>query len=67
MYGSGRQQENFEDFSVYEVISPAPDHLRGWYWELKSTYESAGPYTGQGAYHKAVAAGRARTEEVKKK
>lgn len=31
-------------YDVYEVKAPAPEKLRGWYWELKSTFESGGPY-----------------------
>lgn len=64
MYASGGyRRTNFEGFNVYEVTAPAPAVKRGWYWELTSTYESAGPDT----YDKAVEAGRARAKEVGKK
>ena len=47
---------SFDGFNVYEVKAPAPEPKRGWYWELTSTYESAGPYT----YEEAVKVGRER-------
>lgn len=61
MYAGTGKQTDFAEFSVYEVKPPAPRSKRGWYWELKSTYESAGPFT----YDEAVKAGRERAEQKK--
>lgn len=63
MYGSGSgRQTDFANYSVYEVRPPAPARQCGWYWELKKTYESAGPYT----YDDAVRRGRNRAAELEK-
>jgi hypothetical protein len=51
------------EVQTYEITAPAPEKIRGWYWEIMSTGETGGWYYSSA---QAMAKGRARVDEINK-